>query len=253
LGGKTVGRRHNRVDRPPSSVSRPVAASGPRILIVDDDQSIRRLLEIALRARGYTVFEADTAQAALNAAPSVRPDVVILDLGLPDRDGFEIIPHLQHEGPLRILVLSVRDREEEKVRALEAGADDYLTKPFGIDELHARLRVVLRRRAPGPNGTPFRTGALEVDLMCRLVKVAGEPVQLTPTEYEILKALVHAGGAVLTHKQLLRQVWGAGYEREAHLLQVNISTLRRKLERPPDLATILTEPRIGYRLRVDSN
>lgn len=227
--------------------------SGPRILVVDDDQSIRRLLEIALRARGYTVFEADTAKAALDAAPSVRPDVVILDLGLPDREGFEIIPELQHEGPLRILVLSVRDQEEEKIQALEAGADDYLTKPFGIGELHARLQVILRRGAPGPTGSPFRAGALEVDVTRRLVKVAGEPVQLTPTEYDILKALVQAGGVVLTHTQLLRQVWGAGYEKEAHLLRVNISTLRRKIERPPDLAVIMTEPRIGYRLRVDSN
>ncbi len=231
---------------------RGLSVPGPRVLVVDDDQSIRRFLDIALRARGYRVFGAGTAQAALDAAPCVRPDVVILDLGLPDRDGLEVIRQLQQAGRSRILVLSVRDQEEEKIEALEAGADDYLTKPFGIGELHARLRAMLRRIAPTQAGAPFRAGDLEVDLTRRQVRVAGEAVQLTPTEYDLLKSLVQADGRVLTHQQLLRQVRGPGYEAEGHLLRVNISNLRRKLERPPlRAAIILTEPRIGYRLRLD--
>jgi len=226
--------------------------SGPRVLVVDDDQAIRRFLDIALRARGYHVFEAGTAQAALDAAPSVRPDVVILDLGLPDKDGLEVVRQLQSTARLPILILSVKDQEEEKIEALEAGADDYLTKPFGIGELHARLRVLLRRLTPHQAGTPFRSGDLEVDTTRRQVKVGNETVQLTPTEYDVLKTLVHAGGKVLTHQQLLRQVWGPGYEKEGHLLRVNISNLRRKLERDPlSPEFVLTEPRIGYRLRVD--
>lgn len=225
---------------------------GPRVLVVDDDRAIRRFLDIALRARGYAVFEAASARAALAAASSVRPDVVILDLGLPDGDGIEVTRRLRQVERIPILILSVRDQEEEKVAALEAGADDYITKPFGVGELHARLRVLLRRGAGSRTGEPFRSGDLEVDLTRRLVKMSGDVVQLTPTEYDLLKALVHAGGKVLTHQQLLQQVWGPEYLKASHMLHVNISNLRRKIER--DLTQpeyIVTEPRVGYRLRVE--
>ncbi len=226
--------------------------AGPRVLVVDDDQSIRRFLEIALRARGYTVFQAADAQAALQAELSFRPDLMILDLGLPDMDGIEVIRRVRDHARVSILVLSVRDQEAEKVAALERGADDYLTKPFGIGELHARLRVLLRRSGGTRLGECFRTGGLEVDLSRRMVKVSGAVVQLTPTEYDLLKALVQAGGKVLTHRQLLQQVWGAGYTTESHMLRVNISNLRRKLESDPERpAYLLTEPRVGYRLWVD--
>ena len=224
----------------------------PRVLIVDDDESIRRFLDIALRVRGYEVFEAAGARAALAAVPTVRPDVVILDLGLPDGDGVDVTKQLQAQNHVSILVLSVRDQEEDKVAALEAGAEDYITKPFGIDELHARLRVLLRRRTARRAEGPVRTGDLEIDLDRRMVKVRGKLVHLTPTEYDLLKALVQADGRVLTHRQLLQQIWGPAYAVEGHLLRVNISNLRRKVE--PDPAApryVLTEPRVGYRLNID--
>jgi two-component system, OmpR family, KDP operon response regulator KdpE len=225
---------------------------GPRVLVVDDDRAIRRFLKVTLRANGYMVFEAGGARAALAAVEAVRPDVIILDLGLPDESGVEVARRLRVREQIPILVLSVKDQELDKVAALEAGADDYLTKPFGVGELHARLGVLLRRVAGARSGIPFRTGDLQVDLTRRLVKVGGSPVQLTPTEYDLLKALIHAAGRVLTHDQLMRQVWGPEYTIDHHLLRVNISTLRQKLgEDPTRRAYILTEPRIGYRLRVD--
>jgi two-component system, OmpR family, KDP operon response regulator KdpE len=226
----------------------------PRVLVVDDDESIRRFLDIALRVRGYEVFEAAGARAALAAVSAVRPDVVILDLGLPDGDGVDVTKQLRAADHASILVLSVRDQEEDKVAALEAGAEDYLTKPFGIEELHARLRVLLRRRTAHRAEGPVRTGDLEVDLDRRLVRIRGKPVHLTPTEYELLKALVEADGRVLTHGQLLHRVWGPAYAAEGHLLRVNISNLRRKIE--PDPASpryVVTEPRVGYRLATESS
>ncbi|MHB8732298.1 MAG: response regulator [bacterium] len=227
-------------------------APRPRVLVVDDDESIRRFLEIALRSRGYEVFEAAGARAALTAAPDVRPDIVILDLGLPDGDGVDVTKHLRAADHASILILSVRDQEDQKVAALEAGAEDYLTKPFGIEELHARLRVLLRRRAAHGGEKQIKTGDLEIDLARRVVKIRGKAVHLTPTEYDLLKALLQADGRVLTHGQLLQRVWGDAYASEGHLLRVNVSNLRRKIE--PDPAApryVITEPRVGYRLVID--
>lgn len=223
--------------------------AGLRIVVIDDEQAIRRFLRVSLTAHGHTVFEAATGQEGLAAVAAHRPDVVILDLGLPDLEGVEVTRQLREWTRTPIIVLSVRDREETKVEALDAGADDYLTKPFGVEELLARIRVALRHVAGAPDEPVFATGDLTVDLARRRVTVAGREVTLTPTEYDLLKTLVSHAGRVLTHRQLLREVWGAGYEQDAHLLQVNISNLRRKVE--PDPARpryIRTEPGVGYRL-----
>jgi two-component system, OmpR family, KDP operon response regulator KdpE len=225
---------------------------GPRVLIVDDEPAIRRYLRTALSAHAYTVFEAVNGQDALAAATLHRPDLVILDLGLPDLDGVEVARQLREWSQVPIIILSVRGQEADKIAALDAGADDYLTKPFGAGELLARMRVAMRRAA-GPESEPvFVQGDLSVDLARRLVKVADREVTLTPTEYDLLRALVTHAGRVLTHQQLLRQVWGVGYEQEQHLLRVNLSNLRRKLE--PDATRpryIQTEPGVGYRLRTE--
>jgi two-component system KDP operon response regulator KdpE len=224
-----------------------------RVLVVDDEPAIRRFLRVSLGAHGYTVFEASNGQEALAGVAAHRPDLVILDLGLPDIDGLEVTRQLREWTHLPIIILSVRGEEAEKIAALDAGADDYLTKPFGTGELLARMRAAARR-GMSPAAEPlFSTGSLAVDLGRRLVSVDGATVQLTPTEYDLLRVLVTHAGKVLTHHQLLREVWGAGYEAEAHMLRVNISNLRRKLE--PDPARpryILTEPGVGYRLQTES-
>ena len=221
-----------------------------RVLIVDDERAIRRFLHTSLTAHGYNVFEASSGQEALSAVVGVRPDLIILDLGLPDMDGLEVTRKLREWAQTPIIVLSVREEEATKVAALDAGADDYLTKPFGMAELMARIRVALRH-ADQPAGEPlFEVGDLRVDRARRSVTVAGNAVVLTPTEYDLLRVLVQNAGKVLTHRQLLHLVWGDGYELETHLLQVNVSNLRRKIE--PDPARpryILTEVGVGYRLR----
>lgn len=222
------------------------------MLVVDDEPAIRRFLRTVLAAHGYNVFEAKTGQEALSQVVSQRPDVVVLDLGLPDIDGVQVTHLLREWTPLPIVILSVRDREQDKVAALDAGADDYLTKPFGSGELLARLRAALRRAARSSVDPNFLIDDLRVDLARRVVTLAGREVQLTPTEYELLRVLVSNSGRVLTHHQLLREVWGVGYDAEIHMLRVNISNLRRKLE--PDPARphyIVTEPGVGYRLRAD--
>jgi two-component system KDP operon response regulator KdpE len=220
-----------------------------RILVVDDERSIRRFLKVSL-GNQYEVFEAANGEEALQAAVLERPDLVILDLGLPDMDGAEVTRRLREWTQIPIIVISVREREDDKIAALDAGADDYLTKPFGMGELMARIRVAMRRSAQPENIPVFELGNLSVDLARRLVTLRGEPVTLTPTEYDILRTLIQYAGKVLTHRQLLRTVWGEAYENETHLLRVNLSNLRAKIEldasRPQ---VILTEPGVGYRLK----
>jgi len=226
---------------------------GVRVLVVDDEAAIRRYLRASLAAHGYVVFEADSGQAALSSFTAVRPDLVILDLGLPDLDGVEVTRLLRQWTPIPIVILSVRGQEADKIAALDAGADDYLTKPFGTGELLARMRVALRRSSQSKVEPVFCAGDLTVDLGRRMVTVGGDEVQLTPTEYDLLRVLVTHAGKVLTHRQLLREVWGVGYEQETHMLRVNISNLRRKIEPDPTRPHyILTEPGVGYRLRADS-
>lgn len=222
----------------------------PRVLIVDDEQAVRRFLQTALDSDEFVLYEAENGHAALAATATQRPDLILLDLGLPDMDGLEVIKRLREWSQTPIIVLSVRDREGDKVAALNAGADDYLTKPFGVAELLARIQVALRRlqqQAPEPI---FSDGDLTVDLTRRRVLVQGAEVSLTPTEYDLLRLLVSHAGKVLTHSQILKQIWGLTYLEQPHVLRVNISNLRRKIEvdqsRPRH---IITEPGVGYRLK----
>jgi len=223
---------------------------GLRVLVVDDERAIRRFLRAALNAQGYIVYEASSGEEALKAVVANRPDMIILDLGLPDLDGVEITRKLREWTPIPIIILSVREQEIGKIAALDAGADDYLTKPFSIGELMARMRVALRRPTQSTSEPVFQIGELKVDLARRQVTVEGQEVSLTPTEYDLLRILAQNAGKVITHRHLLRQVWGSAYETEAHLLRVNISNLRRKIEPNPTRPRyILTEPGVGYRLR----
>lgn len=225
--------------------------TGMRILIVDDERPIRKFLRTALTAQGYDVFEAVDAQQALAAAAGDHPDVIILDLGLPDMDGIEVTRRLREWTQIPIIILSVREQEDIKISALDAGADDYLTKPFGVGELTARIRVAIRRSAQPENEPVFQVDGLKVDLARRQVTLDDNEISLSPTEYDILKALVQHAGKVLTHRQLLRMVWGTAYEDQAHLLRVNISNLRHKIEvNPTQPHYLLTEPGVGYRLRI---
>lgn len=227
-----------------------MAETAVRVLVTDDEPAIRRFLRTSLSAHGYRIEEAGDGQETLRLVPAFRPDLLILDLGLPDLDGVEVTRILREWSNLPIIILSVREQEVDKIAALDAGADDYLTKPFGLGELLARIRVVLRRQTQTSNEPVFRSGELSVDLTRRLVQRAGAEVQLTPTEYDLLKVLVNQAGKVLTHRQLLRQVWGEGYD-DMHLLRVNISNLRRKLENDPSRPEyIQTEPGVGYRLKI---
>jgi len=223
----------------------------PKVLVVDDEPAFRRLLRITLEAEGYVVFHAGSGREAVDQVAAHRPHLVLLDLGLPDMDGIEVIKLLRGQVQIPIIVLSVREQEADKITALDAGAEDYLTKPFSSGELLARIRVVLRRAAQDPQGSTFTSDGLEVDLARRTVTANGQEVRLSPTEYDLLRVLVTQAGKVLTHRQLLRQVWGVGYEGESHLLRVTMGHLRHKLESDPARPRwIITEPGIGYRLRV---
>ena len=229
-----------------------MVAAEPLVLVVDDETPIRRFLRLSLAGEGYRVAEAGTAAEALEMIASQRPDVVILDLGLPDRDGLDLTREVREWSGVPIVVLSAREKENDKVAALEAGADDYLTKPFGTGELIARLRVALRHAALAevPAGEAvFATGELRVDLARRLVFVGEREVRLTPIEYRLLAVLVKHAGKVLTHRQLLHEVWGPEYGDENHYVRVYVAQLRRKLEADPARPHYLrTEPGVGYRL-----
>ena len=230
-------------------------AGGARILIVEDDPGIVRAVQTNLTAHGFRVDSAGTVAAGLDSYNRWHPDLIILDLGLPDSDGSELINHVRREGGTPILVLSVRNAERDKVAALDAGADDYLTKPFGVEELLARIRVALRHAAhPDSGAAPvFSTGDLTVDIERRLVSVAGREVRLTPTEYALLKAFIPHPDKVLTDRMLLRAVWGPEYGDEAHYLHVYMARLRKKMEPDPQRPRYLvTEPGVGYRLRTDA-
>ena len=222
--------------------------SGARILVVDDEPQILRALRTSLRGAGYEVETAETAEQALTAAAVHPPDAVILDLVLPDGRGTDVCRELRTWTSVPVIVLSVVGDESEKVAALDAGADDYVTKPFGVDELLARLRAALRRAEPSPEPV-HEIGELRVDLEAREVTFAGAQVQLTPHEFELLRLLVRNQGKLLTHKAILQDVWGRAYADESHYLHVYVSQLRRKLEPEPARPRyILTEPGVGYRL-----
>jgi two-component system KDP operon response regulator KdpE len=223
------------------------------ILVVDDEKPIRRYLRTVLAAQGYSVSEAANGQDALTMTGKEHPDLIVLDLGLPDIDGLEVIRRLREWTLTPIIILSVREQESDKVAALDSGADDYLTKPFGSEELFARLRVASRRLMKTDGEPVYQVDDLIVNLLERKVSLQGEDVPLTPTEYDLLRILVQNSGKVLTHHYLLDQVWGKSYEEETHLLRVNMSNLRRKIEPDPSRPHyILTEPGVGYRLRAES-
>jgi len=221
----------------------------PRILIIDDELAIRRFLHTVLSSEDFSLHEAENGHAGLASAAAFKPDIILLDLGLPDLDGIEVIMRLREWSQVPIIVLSVREHENDKVAALNAGADDYLTKPFGVGELLARIKAALRRSLQEVPEPIYTSNGLQVDLTRRQVTIQGEEVSLTPTEYDILRLMVTHAGKVLTHSQILKQVWGIAYLEQPHVLRVNISNLRRKIEADPSRPRhIITEPGVGYRL-----
>ncbi|BCG48190.1 DNA-binding response regulator KdpE [Citrifermentans bremense] len=225
-------------------------ATGQRILVIDDEAAIRRFLHSALSSEEFTLHEADSGHSGLSAAAAFRPDLILLDLGLPDLEGIEVIRRIREWSQVPIIVLSVREREDDKVAALDAGADDYLTKPFGVGELLARMRASLRRSAVQPPEPVFSSGDLKVDLNLRRVTVGGAEVQLTPNEYDLLRLLIAHADKVMTHGQILKQIWGVAYQEQPQVLRVTISNLRKKVERDPSRPRhITTEPGVGYRLK----
>jgi len=224
-------------------------ADGVRILVVDDEKQIRRMLKTALTGFGYDVAEAASGHEGLNQTAIFHPDLIILDLGLPDLDGVEVVGRLREWTQVPVIVLSVREQENDKIRAFDAGADDYITKPFGMGELLARIRVALRHAAKTEDEPVLTFGELTVDLAHRRVMLRGEELKLTPTEYEILKHLALHAGKVVTHKQLLKAIWGPNYQEETHYLRIYIGQLRRKIEADPSQPSyIVTESGVGYRL-----
>ncbi len=218
------------------------------VLVIDDEPQIRRLLRVTLEANGYKVFAAETGNDGIVQAAQCRPDVILLDLGLPDLEGVEVLKRLREWSSVPVIILSVREHENDKIAALDAGADDFVTKPFSSGELLARLRTTLRRNQPQSAETIFCTGKIEVDLAARIVRKNGQEVKLTPTEYSLLRLFVVHAGKVLTHRQLLIEVWGPTAVDQTHSLRVHIAHLRDKLEdNAAQPKFIITEPAVGYR------
>ena len=230
-----------------------MSAGGSRILVVEDEVPLRRFLRATLSSRDYALLEAGSVREAEQLLTSGRPDLVLLDLQLPDGDGVDFARAIREWTQVPVIVVSARGREEDKVRALDAGADDYLTKPFGVDELLARIRAALRRAARaagGPDGPVLEAGPLRVDLARREVRVGDREVRLTPIEFRILALLARNAGRVLTHRQILREVWGPGHDDEVHYVRVHMAELRKKIEAEPARPRLLlTDPAVGYRLR----
>ncbi len=228
-------------------------AAGKRILIIDDELQIRRFLKVTLEANGYDVLEAPAAKEGIYKAATDRPDAIVLDLGLPDMDGSAVLKQVREWSTIPIIILSVRDDEKGKVAALDAGADDYVVKPFGVNELVARLRVALRHGGEGADEVKeFRNNTLYVDLVKRIVKINDSPVKLTATEYALLIQFVKNAGKVLTHRHLMKEIWGPFREDETQYLRVYIAQLRKKLETDPARPTLLiTESGVGYRMPVE--
>jgi two-component system KDP operon response regulator KdpE len=225
------------------------AKAAPLALVIDDEPQMRRLLRVTLEANGYRVLDAATGKDGITQAAQRPPDVILLDLGLPDLEGVEVLKRLREWSRVPVIILSVRDREADKVAALDAGANDYVTKPFNSAELLARLRAALRHVQPQGADAIFRNGDLEVDLSARIVRQSGKEIKLTPIEYSLLRQFVTHAGKVLTHRQVLREVWGPNSEAQTHYLRVYMAHLREKLEADPKTPRLLlTEAGIGYRL-----
>ena len=229
--------------------------TGARILVVDDEASIRRSLKGNLESRGYTVDAAETGEKAMNAFENRRPDLLILDLLMPGMGGIDVVRKLRAVSTIPIIVLSAMGEETEKVKALELGADDYMTKPFGMEELFARIRSLLRRAAGATSAAPvFIAGDLSVNFDRREVTLEGQLVKLTPTEYDLLKYMIEHAGKVLTHRMLLQEVWGQAYADQAQYLRVFVGQLRKKIEKHPGRPRfILTDPGVGYRFCIDTD
>jgi two-component system, OmpR family, KDP operon response regulator KdpE len=222
---------------------------GPFILVVDDELQIRRFVRISLEANGYRVYEVASGEEAILKVAQVRPELVILDIGLPDMDGFEVLRRLREWTATPVIMLSVRDSDHDKIAALDMGADDYLVKPFSMEELMARIRVAQRHAQPHQDEPVFTSGDIQVDFARRLVTRGSEVVKLTPTEYALLRLMIQHAGKVLTHQQILKAVWGPEYVHETHYLRVYFAQLRQKLEDDPTRPRfLLTEPGVGYRL-----
>lgn len=222
-----------------------------RVLAIDDDPQIRRLLRISLEKRGFQVYEAAGGEDGLRAVMNAKPDVILLDLNLPDLDGREVLRLLREWSTIPVIVLSVRNSEQDIVQLLNGGADDYMVKPFNTAELAARINVALRHRSPGADEEGFSSGELRVDVVNRLVSRGGAELKLTPTEYALLRLFVRHAGKVLTHQQILREVWGPNVEHESNTLRVYVAQLRKKIEVDPARPQLLvTEPGVGYRLKI---
>ena len=223
---------------------------GAKILVIDDESTIRKFLDLTLTAQGYSLTETENAAEGLKQAIATRPDLVILDLSLPVGDGISVLKKLREWSPVPVIVLTVRDSDSDKVALLDAGADDYLTKPFSVPELLARVRTALRHGSPVKEGQVFKVGPLEVNIEARTVKLRDKDVRLTVTEFDLLKVLIRNAGRVITQRQLLKEVWGPNSIEHSHYLRIYIAQLRKKFDDPELIDLIVTEPGVGYRLKV---